>query len=125
MARPDPWRQVAESAQAVSERYMSEPATVERWSDGTFDPDNPDDTGEGWSQVGSDTIGRIDLASNRAEDRIVAEQHDLAEVIAAVLPSGTDVAQADKVTVGNQALIVRAVQRPSFDAHVRVVGESP
>lgn len=104
---------------------MSETATVERWSDGTFDPDDPGGTGEGWTQVGATTKGRIDLAGSRAEDRVVAEQHDLAEVVAAVLPAGTDVAQEDRVTVGTVSMIVRAVQRPSFDAHVRVIGESP
>lgn len=125
MARPSPWRQVEATAQAVSERYMSEAATVERWSDGTFDPDNPGDTGEGWVQVGDAAKGRIDLAGSRAEDRTVAELHDLAEVIAAVLPAGTDVEQEDRITVGSVSMIVRAVQRPSYDAHVRVIGESP
>lgn len=125
VARPDPWRQVEASAQAVSERYMSQAATVERWSDGTFDPANPGQTGEGWTQVGDETTGRIDLAGSRAEDRVVAELHDLAEVIAAILPAGTDVQQEDRVTVGGQQMIVRAVQQPSYDAHTRVIGESP
>ncbi len=124
MARPDPWRQVAATAQAVSERYMNEVATVERWSDGTFDPNDPGGTGEGWTTIAT-TVGRLDLASNRAEDRMVAEQHSLAEVIAAVLPAGTDARQEDRVTVGGVSLIARAIQNPSYDAHIRVVGESP
>lgn len=113
------------AARAVSERHMPETATVERWSDGTFDPDDPGGTGEGWNQVGETTKGRVDLAGDRASDRQVAAMHDLAEVIAAVLPSGTEVAQKDKVTVGTVSLIVRAVQRPTYDADTRVIGESP
>ena len=123
MVRPDPARQVVATAQAVSRRYMGDVATVERWTDGAFDPDDPGNVGEGWTQVGATTNGRAGELSDRGQDRMVAEQHDIVEPVYAALPVGTDVQVDDRVTVGDIVMIVRVVQEPSYDAHVKVIGE--
>ena len=124
---PRPGRTRTGTARAVSERHMPDHALVERWQDGGFDPDDPyGDGSEGSWTVIHDAAesGRVDLISDRGVDRIVAGAFDLAEPSAAVLPAAWDVQQQDRVTVGETTLSVRAVQRATYDAHLRVIGET-
>lgn len=110
-------------ARGVSEGLMPDEATVERWTDGTFDAQNPGNADGSWvtEHVGS---GRVDLISDRGIDRRVANEFNIVEPVAAVLPAEWDVRQSDRVTVGDVVLRVRAVQVASYRAHLRVIGET-
>lgn len=122
MARTDVARQAVATARKVSESLMPDVATVETYSDGTFDPDDPGSTGEGWTTT-TTTTGRAGELSDRGSDRMVAEQHDIVNPVYAALPIGTTVAVGNRVTVGDIVMIARVVQEPTYDAHLRVIGE--
>lgn len=115
---------IVDAARGVSEAHMPEHATVERWHDGTFDPSDPGAAGGRWEQVTA-TVGRVDLAGQRATDRTVAGLRDLTEPIVVTMPAGTDVAKGDRITCGGYRVVVRVVQRPSYLADVRAIGEPP
>ena len=115
------------AAQAASEGAMPDHARVERWQEGSFDPDDPyGDASEGsWTVIHEgDESGRVDLISDRGVDRIVAGAFDLAEPAAAVLPADWQVRQQDRVTVADTVISVWAVQRASYAAHLRVIGDT-
>ena len=112
-----------EALRLDAEDVLPDDATVERWSDGTFDPDDPGDTGEGWT-VEVSTSGRVANVGERGRDRDVADRHDIAAPKVATLPYDTDVQVGDRVTVAGASMIARVVDRHSFSTATRVIGES-